>query len=92
MVMINKKALLPVPTPNVEKKLTLILIFTLLYGASKGFMTVFKIIELENVKEPTQYELTIIFMFATKKAERWPNQLVFQVYINPNNTCLKHFY
>ena len=54
MVMINKKVLLPVPTPNVEKKLTLILIFTLLYGASKGFMTVLKIIELENVKEPTQ--------------------------------------
>ena len=52
--MINKKVLLPVPTPNVEKKLTLILIFTLLYGASKGFMTVLKIIELENVKEPTQ--------------------------------------
>ena len=55
-------------------------------------MTVLKIVELENVKEPTQYELTIIFMFATKKAERWPNQLLFQVYINPNNTCLKHFY
>ena len=33
---------LPVPIPDEEKKLTQIFIFTLLYGASKGFIKVFK--------------------------------------------------
>ena len=33
---------LPAPIPGKERKLTLIFIFTLLCGASKGFMKAFK--------------------------------------------------
>ena len=40
----SKKPLtIPVPIPDEGKKLTQILIFTLLYGASKGFMKDFKV-------------------------------------------------
>ena len=36
------KLTLPVPVPDEEKKLSYIFIFTLLYGASKGFMNASK--------------------------------------------------
>ena len=42
---------LPVPIPNEEKKLTSIFLFTLLCGASKGFMKALKVI-IKPLKVP----------------------------------------
>ena len=41
--------ILPVPNPVKEKKLTLIFIFILLCGTSKGFMKALKKCEIKNL-------------------------------------------